>query len=164
MAKKANAKRTAPISASALRKNTSVPARSGDEPYMPPDGKPRFLFQRLDLEYDGNWSWEQASADTLRQILRFLGEMERLTWGEIAKFTYSGNRSGTHQKHKLIAVENLCADAQRRIQQRGLLPTVESLFEFRVGSKQRLWGYPRQEGFYVLWWDPKHQVYPVEPP
>jgi hypothetical protein len=39
----------------------------------------------------------------------------------------------------------------------------DDVYRFRLSGERRLWGLRRQDTFYAIWWDPKHQVYPTEP-
>jgi hypothetical protein len=112
------------------------------------------------MEHAGSWSWD-VTADDLREIIQFLQQMERLTWTEIRAQT-TGGRTG-HHKHHSIEVERLCPEAQRRLRDLRL-DDLDELFRFRLGGRRRLWGaINNQDGaFYVLWWDPDHQVYPVD--
>lgn len=136
------------------------PKATGD---MPPDSKPTWSLSHLDADHDGSWSWNHSTPATLRQLADFLRHMEELTWAQLQTHTYSGARSGTHRKNKLVSVESLCGEAQRRLRDLRL-DHLDELFEFRIGSKPRLWGFPRNGVFHVIWWDPEHQVYPVDPP
>lgn len=83
--------------------------------------------------------------------------MERLTWTQVRAQT-----TGGHRRHHPIPVERLCPEAQRRLQDLKL--DIDELFRFRLSGSRRLWGaVDDEEGvFYAVWWDPDHQVYPVE--
>lgn len=90
-----------------------------------------------------------------------LTDMERLTWKEIWSQQTGGRRRGA--KHKFIPIENLCEDAQRRLDELGLLEWGR-LFRFRTGNMERLWGLVSEEEprvFYPIWWDPAHKVCPM---
>jgi len=52
---------------------------------------------------------------------------------------------------------------RREIEAR-VLPYVDSeeLFRFRLGNLPRLWGFRIVNEFYLLWYDPKHEIYPIE--
>lgn len=127
----------------------------------PAGSRPSWKMARLDMDHAGSWSWNMTG-DDLREIIQFLQQMERLTWTEIKAQT-TGGRTG-HRKHHSIAVERLCPEAQRRLRDLRL-DDLDELFRFRLGARQRLWGAVNgQDGaFYVLWWDPSHQVYPTDP-
>lgn len=114
----------------------------------------------MDSEHVGGWHW-QVDRGTIGMLVRFLTEMERLTWREIwDQRTHSKN--GDSQKHKFIPVESLCDAAQRRLGELQL-DEFEQMFRFRVGNMGRLWGVISEETprvFYVIWWDPDHKVCP----
>jgi hypothetical protein len=126
----------------------------------PAGSRPSWKLSRLDLEHAGSWSWDVTGSD-LREIVQFLQQMERLTWSEIRAQT-TGGRTG-HRKHHSIEAERLCPEAQRRLRDLRL-DDLDELFRFRLSGRRRLWGAINgQDGaFYALWWDPDHQVYPVD--
>lgn len=111
----------------------------------------------------GAWSfgvqrdWPQETWDG--QLQPKLVEWERLTWAEIDALT-----TGTKDRHKMhhsMDVEAICDEAQLRLME--LNNSDESIFRFRMGGKPRLWGFRRVAVFHVLWFDPTHQIYPVDP-
>lgn len=114
----------------------------------------------LDLEHNGLWSWEVESA-TLRKIIAFLREMERLTWAEVRAQLTGGRRRGP--KHKFIPADHLCPEAQRRLTEIKL-DEFDELFRFRLGNMERLWGAVYDDVFYPVWWDPAHRVCPSGDP
>jgi hypothetical protein len=121
---------------------------------------PTWRLSFLDLDHEGSWSWQVPTAD-LHDIVRFLQEMERLTWTEVFA-QLAGSKKGSHRKHHAMPAEQLCAEAQRRLQHLRL-DDFDELFRFRLGNKRRLWGILDAEIFYPLWWDAEHKVYPLEP-
>jgi hypothetical protein len=125
-----------------------------------PGSQPVWRLSLLDLDHAGSWSWNGASEAVMRQIVAFLSEMERLTWTRIRAQIHGGG----HRRNKPIPLDQLCAEARRRLVDLQL-DDLDELFEFRLGSRRRLWGVARENGvFYPVWWDPEHQVYPVDPP
>ena len=125
----------------------------------PAGSHPSWKLSRLDLEHAGSWSWDVTGED-LREIVQFLGNMERSTWNEVRGQLASSKRA-SHRKHHSIPVERLCSEAQRRLQDLKLDP--DELFGFRLSGSRRLWGAvdDKDGAFYVVWWDPDHQVYPL---
>ncbi|OLT12947.1 hypothetical protein BJF79_03340 [Actinomadura sp. CNU-125] len=114
----------------------------------------------LDAEYDGEWHW-RVDRSTSAMLVRFLSDMERLTWREIwDQRTHSKRRDS--QKHKWIPVTSLVKTAQDRLAELRL-DEFEEMFRFRVGNMGRLWGVLSEESprvFYVIWWDPEHKICP----
>jgi hypothetical protein len=39
---------------------------------------------------------------------------------------------------------------------------VEAVLSLRISARERVWGILDGPALQVLWWDPEHQVYPVE--
>jgi hypothetical protein len=126
------------------------------------DGHPRFSFVFADHEYEGSWRWFKDGEAV--ELLKFMIEVERLTWQEVHAHQAGGRRR--LQKHHAQAIETLCTEAQDRL---GNLRNLEGLvddelYRFRLSGPHRLWGIRvlGDDTFYVLWWDPDHQVYPTE--
>lgn len=109
---------------------------------------------------EGAWSWGVercwSDGDWEQTILPKLNAFAGLTWGEL-----DGMSSDTgHKMHHNMEVEQICDEAQARlitIDQAG-----ETIFRFRMSNKQRLWGFRTLAVFEVLWFDPTHQIYPVD--
>jgi len=121
---------------------------------------PKWRLSLLDLDHAGGWSWAVDEA-ALRKITAFLSEMERLTWTEI-KAQMFNSKKGSHKKHHAMAPGDLCSEARNRLEALGL-DDVDELFRFRLGNEPRLWGVIDDAGiFYPVWWDPEHQVYPMD--
>jgi hypothetical protein len=125
-----------------------------------PDGRhPAWRLSFLDVEHSGDWSWQLGEED-LHEIVRFLRDMERLTWTEIYAQLTSSKR-GSHRKHHQMPVTQLCGDAQRRLEELRL-DDFDELFRFRLGNTRRLWGIIDDDVFYPVWWDANHKVYPQD--
>jgi len=62
--------------------------------------------------------------------------------------------------NKPIPWENMCPDAQKRAQEMEL-DIFDGLWELRLGGTERLWGLLDAHCFYVVWWDPNHEVCPA---
>lgn len=112
-------------------------------------------------DHDGVWSWGTArkweDAHWDEAVKPKLGQWEKLTWAEIDSIA-SG--SG-HKMHHTMDVDVITDEAQLRLME---LDKIEaSIFRFRLGNKPRLWGFRRVAEFHVLWYDPDHKIYPVEP-
>jgi hypothetical protein len=92
-------------------------------------------------------------------VLKFLSEMEQLTWGEIWQQQAGGERR-RGQKHKYIPMDHLCPEAQRSLGELELDDASDDWFRFRVSGARRLWGITEGHVFYPVWWDPRHEVCP----
>lgn len=145
--------RTAPLAASKTPK-TAAQVGSISEFH------PSFSFRYADRVDHGTWAWPVEAE--LEALVDFLCDFSRLTWGEIWAQTTGGNNS-RHRKHHAQAFDRVCPKAQERLRALGHESRFDELFRFRVGSRGRIWGFTRDELFFVLWWDADHQVYPTEP-
>lgn len=111
------------------------------------------------MDIDGRWGFGQISGEELRNILRFLREMERLTWTEIRAQMTGGRRRGPLHKH--VPYDSLIPEARKRAEELEL-DDYEDLFRFRLGNLLRLWGVVQDNVFYPVWWDRDHEICPGE--
>ncbi len=117
-----------------------------------------FSFRHVDRTSQHPWVFNPSETDAQR-VLMFLCDIAGSTWREIDAQT-----SGGHRKHHSQPLDSIARDAQRDAQRARLDETFgDTVFRFRLGSTQRLWGFRQEQVFYVVWWDPKHKVYPSEP-
>jgi len=56
-------------------------------------------------------------------------------------------------------VASLSSKARTRLLEIGM-DDQDKLWSIRLSSKKRLWGILDRGIFYIVWWDPNHQVYP----
>ena len=78
-----------------------------------------------------------------------LKNYESMTWGSIAQ--------NQHHNHS-VEVSKLDKRARKRLEELGV--EVDELFRFRLNGTQRVWGIRDREVFYILWWDPNHEICP----
>ena len=101
--------------------------------------------------------WQDKCWDVI--ISPKLTEWEKLTWGEIDKFTTGGR--DRHKMHHNMDVDVLIDEAQYRLIE--IEKFADVVFRFRLGSRRRLWGFRIVNRFEILWYDPLHEIYPTEP-
>lgn len=127
-----------------------------------PDGgehRVTFSFQYADREHAGSWQW--PCGNEAKEMLDFLCNISCSTWMEI-RTQGAGGKERRRPKHHAQSFDSVCAEAQDRIAALRLDEVFEELFRFRIGFGKRLWGFVAGGVFYVLWWDTKHQVFPLE--
>jgi hypothetical protein len=101
-----------------------------------------------------------VSRADLLDIVQTLTAMERETWTEIrAKITGNGRRGALN---KFISMEDLCKDAQDRLNDLKLDEFSDNFFRFKLGNMKRLWGVVYDDIFFPVWWDRDHEVCPSE--
>ncbi len=111
----------------------------------------------------GHWSWGQPRAweggEWEKEIRPKLLDFQNLRWSEIF-----AQRTGGRRRHKLhhdMAICDIISEACARWHEIGL-DEYETAFRFRLAGKKRLWGYRVLAKFHLIWWDPKHKIYPIE--
>lgn len=113
-----------------------------------------FKWSTVDCDLDGPFGWHNSQHEVLlREILPKLQNFESQTWGDI--------ELRSNGKHHFIPVTDLCADAKARLPETKF-DGLEDLFSLRLEGAMRLWGSREGNVFQVVWYDPEHQVYPVE--
>lgn len=102
------------------------------------------------MDLDGPWSWSLIDAPALRKVRERLGHLERMTFGEIEG----------HQHHEIPSAR-LSSEARRRLRDLRL-DDFDTVLSLRIGKRERVWGLKSAGGVLLLWWDPRHSVYPVD--
>ena len=106
----------------------------------------------------GDWSWgvkRSQLEDDIHEIGSFLDNLKALTWTEIYSQTVNN-----HKKHHEHEISTIHKEAQKRWCAIGL-EMIDIAFRFRVNGTKRIWGYVSLGKFYLIWWDPTHQIYRV---
>lgn len=86
-------------------------------------------------------------------IPQTLANYESMNWREILQ----NRNSGCHS----IPASKLCSSAQERLAELRQDDT-DDLISLRKAGKERIWGIKDRDVLKILWWDPNHEVYPVE--
>jgi len=108
-------------------------------------------------------SWRYCFMDTLKwsavgqldELRKKLVSYERMTWAEID----GASKSAEGSKNHFVDVENLCKEAQKRLE--ALHLHYNQLYSIALTGRQRLYGIVDEGVFNILWYDPEHEVYPV---
>ena len=117
---------------------------------------PVWSFKKLDVSSD-RWSLNQID-DLYHDIVLKLRDYEGMTWQEI--MSASGGRSRGTNNH-FENVSDLCKDACDRINVLHM-SDIDQVFSLRLSSLERLYGILEDGTYFVLWYDPNHEIYPVE--
>jgi hypothetical protein len=102
-----------------------------------------------------NWSQETWDGELLPKLKAF----EALRWAEIDQ-AFTGTADKRRRLHHDMPTEQLVQEAQTRLVEIGEYD--ETVFRFRLGGKQRLWGKRIVAEFRIIWYDPDHRIYPVD--
>lgn len=107
---------------------------------------PDFRAEQMDQE--GQWGWNQFDPSQLQEVFQKIFESQKLTWQDL-------RNNGSHPVDRT----DLCPEAQKRLillQKEDL----DQLFSLRLTGRKRIWGIKEGNIFWILWWDPYHQVCP----
>ena len=103
------------------------------------------------MDHGGPWNWRTLPAEKLHEILDKLAGWEGKTWAQVI------GEDSAHQHS--VPLAELIKPARDRLRELSL-DDLDDLFRFRLGAMERLWGVPLDNVFYLLWWDPDHEVCP----
>lgn len=101
------------------------------------------------IEWAAPWGWCSTDLATIQKIQDRLKCFEGMTWHEIIG-----------KKNHAIPTAKLCKRARDRLVELGL-DDVDRLYSLRITQAERVWGILHQSTLRILWWDPCHEVYPV---
>lgn len=100
------------------------------------------------MDMDGPWGWNKFDPLLLQNLFHKIFDSQKLTWQILRE-------NGSH----LVQVGDLCAKAQKRLFELSK-DDCDELFSLRVTGRQRIWGIKDGNIFWLLWWDPNHEVCP----
>ncbi len=123
--------------------------RQAIDPDVYAQHKACWAFSRMDC--GGDFGWNQATVEDLQVIRDVLCNFETMTWSAIFLDAKKQNHS--------CDVASLSSKARTRLLEIGM-DDQDKLWSIRLSSKKRLWGILDRGIFYIVWWDPNHQVYP----
>ena len=114
-----------------------------------------WCFDRIDRT--GKFAFDPARADFAhREIVEKLISYGSMTWTDLKKQTHDRGKS----KHHNLSLEKLSPEAVERVKK--LLPEEEfdSVFSLALQNMLRIIGVRKNEKFYVMWYDSKHEFCP----
>lgn len=108
--------------------------------------KPSWSFSKCDFQHE---KWSLRRSDIFGEIIPKLISFENRTWGEIV----------SDKKHNhWIESDSFAKGAQSRMVELNLY--YDSLFSLRLTGEMRLFGYIENGIYYIIWYDPKHEICP----
>jgi hypothetical protein len=108
---------------------------------------PVWRFRYIDV--GGQWCWTKLKDTTLSKVLQKLSDFETMTWKEILG-----------KRHHHLSWDSLSPEAQKRIRELDILDYADYIYSLAIEGKPRVIGLLRDHIFYILWWDPDHEVCP----
>lgn len=127
-------------------RSPAIGARSGS-----PDDHIRFRFDLLDI--GGPWCLTNITKADHQLLLGKLAELERLTMNE----AFSQYRRLGKDYTNLAECPN--PETLRRLQVIEM-DDIDILSRFEITGLRRLYGIRQGNEFSIMWWDPKHEVWP----
>jgi hypothetical protein len=141
--------KSAPVplaSAAARTKSLPVPRRLPEAE----TSNERICWRFKYADHDGPWCFHEVGSGELCRVLNQLTSFESMTVAE----AFSG-RPG-----KDYNVEDIPNQLARgRLAALGIAD-ITKISRFRLSGAERLYGVRQQNVFYVVWWDPHHQIWP----
>ena len=116
----------------------------------PPTFEGGYLSWRFSsADAEDSWAWSKVSGTDLKQIMGRLAAFESIPPGR-----------EINRVRSMVPVGRLSQPAKQRLSklQRD---DIDSLFGWHIDGLKRLWCAQYDGMMCVLWWDPKHEVYPV---
>lgn len=119
----------------------------------PPEGGwhkcfPAWSVKRIDWE--GAWSPHERN-ETPVEVVKQLGHLESMTWADLL--------TRSNGKHHAIETWKIVKEAQDRLVALKL-DDLDEIVSLRLSGKHRVFGFLHEHVYYVLWWDPEHEVCP----
>lgn len=105
---------------------------------------PEFKVDQLDNHE--KWGFHQLDFLHIKTIFQKIFQFQKMTWQEL-------EYHGSH----LVSIKKLCHHARERLEEIGN-EDVDELFSLRFSGKERLWGIKDRNVFWILWWDPNHEI------
>ena len=109
---------------------------------------------------EGQWSWGEPrdwDEEENQFILRGLNGLEGKQWYEILSLA-AGNGRRMHHGHQVTELHDDAVERWIELE----LDQFDEIFRFRLGNMKRAWGIVLQGHFYMVWWERRHMIYPVE--
>lgn len=99
------------------------------------------------LDKDGLFSWLKLEPGDVAQLENELVAFEERTLAELRRLRWL----------KLIPLDDMTVKGQSRLQE--ISDEKEGLWQLHLAyGKWRIWGYFEDPAFYIVWWDPNHDV------
>ncbi len=114
-----------------------------------------WCFDRVDRS--GKFAFDPFRSDfDHKEMIEKIISYGSMTWADLKRQTHDGGKS----KHHFLMLESLSPDAVERVKQLLSEEEFDSVFSLALQNVLRIIGVRRDEKFYVMWYDPKHEFCP----
>lgn len=105
-------------------------------------------------------SWATLGAcELITEIISKLESYETQIWTDLKNASGAkGNKHGSNSH--FIDATKLPNEFKKEYIRCNFMENYDRVFSLRLTNKKRLIGYVRQGTFYILWYDPDHQIFP----
>lgn len=115
-----------------------------------------WAFSRCKLE--SKWSiardnWNLWKKDVMPELIAYEGQ----TWAEIKTAQKNGK---SHSKNHNVPVVDLIKEAQDELN-KFFETQYDEIFSLRLGGTKRIYGFLEKGILYIVWYDDKHEIYPI---
>jgi hypothetical protein len=111
----------------------------------------RLCWRFRHVDHDGPWGFGKVSTETFCEILKKLASFESMTANE----AFGGSPG---KDYEVVEIPN--REAIQRLEVLGLGDQTR-ISRFELQGKWRLYGFRSGNVFHVVWWDPKHAIWPL---
>lgn len=105
------------------------------------------------MELASCYGWQNIDGEKLKEIQTKLSNYESMTWGEIL--------IDSKKQNHIVSINTLSKLARQRLTEMNL-DDLDELTSLRLSGTERIWGKFNKGVMELLWWDPKHEVYPTQ--
>lgn len=106
------------------------------------------------VDRDGPWGFDKVDGAAFGAVMDKLKSFETMTVNEL--FAVDSQHG---KDYSLAALQEANRDACRRLEELKH-DDLDHISRLRLGGRKRLYGYRLLNVFYLIWWDPEHEVYP----
>ncbi len=121
------------------------------EPSTYYDRKASWRVSRIQLV--APYGWGTLVSTEIEYLRGKLSQFETMTWGEI--FGQAKDRN-----HPISVSKLKCREARRWMEKN--MPDQPTLWTLRVSGAERVWGIFSEGAYQIIFWDPRHLIYPTE--
>ena len=103
------------------------------------------------VQMSAPYGWHQLTATELAHVRERLSAFETMTWNEI--FVQSKKHN-----HPIAVADLRCPKARKWMETK--LPDENTLWTLRFSGAERVWGIFSEGAYRIVFWDPRHEIYP----
>lgn len=133
---------------------TGAPVKEHPRPALPAASTSgdRICWRFRHTDHDGPWCFHAVDSNDLCRVLGQLANFESMTVAE----AFGGSPG---KDYNIEDIPNTQARARLEVLR---LADQTSISRFQLSGRERLYGFRLGNVFHVVWWDPRHEIWPTE--